>query len=89
MSDSALEKYYEAVLAMQQGRFDVSIPVFSNGAAARLGRALHELARSLEKRFDELEESYEDTFLPHSELIGEHDPKPQYLQRLQELVPAN
>jgi alpha-D-glucose phosphate-specific phosphoglucomutase len=40
----------------------------------------------VEKRFDELEESYEDTFLPHSELIGEHDPKPRYLERLQELI---
>ncbi len=40
----------------------------------------------VEARFAELEEGWEDTFLPRQELIETHDPKPVYLQRLQDLV---
>jgi phosphoglucomutase len=40
----------------------------------------------VEKRFDLLEKDYHDTFLPRPDLIGEHDPKPAYLERLQNLI---
>jgi alpha-D-glucose phosphate-specific phosphoglucomutase len=40
----------------------------------------------VEKRFRRLERSWEDTFLPHRDLIGQHDPKPVYLERLQGLI---
>ncbi len=40
----------------------------------------------IERRFLELEESWEDVFLPDRELLSEHDPKPSYLDRLQGLV---
>jgi alpha-D-glucose phosphate-specific phosphoglucomutase len=40
----------------------------------------------VEKRFDLLEEDYDDIFLPRPDLIGEHDPKPAYLARLQDLI---
>jgi phosphoglucomutase len=40
----------------------------------------------VEERFDELEKSWDDTFLPRTELIDSHDPKPVYLQRLQDLI---
>jgi phosphoglucomutase len=40
----------------------------------------------VERCFDRLEKTYDDTFLPHAELIGSHDPKPAYLKRLQDLI---
>jgi alpha-D-glucose phosphate-specific phosphoglucomutase len=40
----------------------------------------------VERRFDLLEEAYDDTFLPRRDLVGEHDPKPAYLERLQKLI---
>jgi alpha-D-glucose phosphate-specific phosphoglucomutase len=40
----------------------------------------------VERRFDELKESWDDIFLPRGELISEHDPKPAYLDRLQGLI---
>ena len=40
----------------------------------------------LEQRFEELETDWDDTFLPRGELIGTHDPKPLYLERLQKLI---
>ena len=48
--------------------------------------ASQEFTDRVEKRFDMLEGDYDDIFLPHPELIGEHDPKPVYLERLQALI---
>ncbi len=48
--------------------------------------APEEFTDRVEKRFAELEEGWEDTFLPRAELIESHDPKPAYLQRLQDLI---
>jgi len=40
----------------------------------------------VEHRFAELDESWDDTFLPRADLIESHDPKPAYLERLQSLI---
>ena len=40
----------------------------------------------VEKRFDLLEADFDDNFLPRPDLVGEHDPKPAYLDRLQRLM---
>jgi len=40
----------------------------------------------VERIFDRLEENYDDTILPRAELISNHDPKPIYLARLQDLI---
>ncbi len=48
--------------------------------------APQEFTDRVERRFDLLEADYDDIFLPRPELIGEHDPKPAYLARLQDLI---
>jgi len=48
--------------------------------------APQEFTDRVEKRFDQLEQDYDDIFLPRPDLIGEHDPKPVYLERLQGLI---
>jgi phosphoglucomutase len=48
--------------------------------------APQEFTDRVEKRFELLEEDYDDTFLPRPELIGGYDPKPRYLERLQSLI---
>jgi phosphoglucomutase len=48
--------------------------------------APEEFTERVENRFDLLEEDYDDTFLPRPNLIGEYDPKPAYLDRLQRLI---
>jgi alpha-D-glucose phosphate-specific phosphoglucomutase len=48
--------------------------------------ASQEFTDRVERRFDLLETEYDDTFLPRRELITEHDPKPSYLNRLQNLI---
>ena len=45
-----------------------------------------DVADRVETRYRQLSEDYEDTFLPRSELVGTHDPKPAYLERLQRLI---
>jgi phosphoglucomutase len=45
-----------------------------------------ELTDRIEARFDELEEVFDDTFVPQAGLVDSHDPKPAYLERLQGLV---
>ena len=45
-----------------------------------------EFTDRVEDRYRRLSEDYEDTFLPRSELVGTHDPKPAYLARLQQLI---
>jgi alpha-D-glucose phosphate-specific phosphoglucomutase len=40
----------------------------------------------VEARVEELENDFDDTFLPQAELIGSYDPKPSYLARLQPLI---
>jgi diguanylate cyclase (GGDEF)-like protein len=55
MSDPRILKYYDAVLAMQNGQFNVSFPGESDDDVARLGGALRDLARVLELRFEEIE----------------------------------
>ena len=40
----------------------------------------------VEKIFDRLEKTFDDTFVPRAELIGTHDPKPAYLERLQKII---
>ncbi|MCG6947865.1 MAG: phosphoglucomutase/phosphomannomutase family protein [Acidobacteria bacterium] len=48
--------------------------------------ASQEFTDRVEERFDELENNYDDTFLPRPKLVGEYDPKPKYLERLQGLI---
>jgi phosphoglucomutase len=48
--------------------------------------ASKEFTDRVEKIFDRLEENYDDTILPRADLISNHDPKPVYLDRLQELI---
>ena len=48
--------------------------------------ASQEFTDRVEERFDQLEQNYDDIFLPRPDLIGEHDPKPAYLERLQKLI---
>jgi alpha-D-glucose phosphate-specific phosphoglucomutase len=48
--------------------------------------ASQEFTDRVEKRFDLLEKDYDDIFLPRPDLIGEHDPKPVYLERLEALI---
>ena len=55
MSDRRIQELYEAVLAMQEGRSGVSVPVDGDDELAKLGGALAELARVLEKRREEVE----------------------------------
>ena len=55
LSDPRILEYYEAVLAMQEGRYDVSFPGTSDDDVSRLGGALRDLARILELRFEEIE----------------------------------
>ncbi len=40
----------------------------------------------VEARVMELAEDYDDTFIPQTELIGDFDPKPSYLARLQSII---
>jgi phosphoglucomutase len=40
----------------------------------------------IERRFDLLEADWEDIFVPRTELVAAHDPKPAYLERLQGLI---
>jgi len=40
----------------------------------------------VEKKFDELEKTFDDTFVPRAELVGMYDPKPAYLERLQKII---
>ena len=40
----------------------------------------------VEKIFDRLEKTYDDTFVPRAELVGTFDPKPAYLARLQKII---
>ena len=40
----------------------------------------------VEKKFDRLEETFDDTFVPRAELVGMYDPKPAYLERLQKII---
>jgi diguanylate cyclase (GGDEF)-like protein len=69
VSDLILTQYYEAVIAMQKGRFDVSIPDASNGGLGRLGHALSELAHTLEQKFEEGEKLSKITEKANSGLI--------------------
>jgi len=48
--------------------------------------APEDLTQRVEARYRELAESWQDVFLPDPELIGQHDPKPVYLERLQRLI---
>jgi phosphoglucomutase len=45
-----------------------------------------EFTDRVEKRCDRLEKDWDDTILPRTRLIGSHDPKPFYLDRLQRLI---
>jgi phosphoglucomutase len=48
--------------------------------------ASKELTDRIEQSYEQLKESYSDTFFPLKELIASHDPKPVYLDRLQNLI---
>jgi len=52
--DPRIDKYREAAIALKNGRFGIELPVEPEDEIAQLGKALLELDRSLEKRFDEL-----------------------------------
>jgi phosphomannomutase len=45
-----------------------------------------EFTDRVEKIFDRLEKTYDDTFIPRAELIDTFDPKPAYLERLQTII---
>jgi phosphoglucomutase len=45
-----------------------------------------EFTDRIEDRYRELEQDYDDTFLPEPDLITSHDPKRAYLDRLQNLI---
>jgi len=60
-----------------------------NGLKLYTGRGIlapEELTERVEARYRDLIETWDDVFLPNSELIGQHDPKPAYLARLQNLI---
>ena len=48
--------------------------------------APNEFTDRVEKRFEILEKTWNDTFIPRKELIDSYDPKPAYLDRLQDLI---
>jgi len=48
--------------------------------------APQEFTDRVETRFASLEKDYDDTFLPRPDLVGEYDPKPGYLKRLQGVI---
>jgi phosphoglucomutase len=48
--------------------------------------ASRELTNRIEATYNELAESWDDTFIPEPALIGSYDPKPAYLERLQSLI---
>ncbi len=48
--------------------------------------AAKEFTDRVEKIFDRLEKTFDDTFVPRAELVGTHDPKPAYLERLQKII---
>ena len=53
-SDPRILKYVDATLAIKRGSFDIHISKEGTDELAQLGSALDELARSLERRFDEI-----------------------------------
>ena len=53
-TDPRIRKYIKATHAMKQGSFDVSLSKEGTDDVAELGEALDNLARSLEKRFEEI-----------------------------------
>jgi signal transduction histidine kinase len=53
-SDPRIQNYIEAVQAMKQGSFNVSLSKEGSDDVAELGAALEDLARSLDKRFEEV-----------------------------------
>jgi len=48
--------------------------------------AANDFTDRVETRVVELAEDFDDTFLPRPDLIGEFDPRPSYLERLQPLI---
>ncbi len=53
MADPRILKYHDAVVTMQEGDFDISVPAGVDDEVARLGKALNDLARVLDNRFEE------------------------------------
>jgi signal transduction histidine kinase len=53
-SDPRILKYVKAAIAMKQGSFNISLSKEGADDVAELGAALEDLARSLEKRFEEI-----------------------------------
>ena len=53
MDDPRITGYRDAVLAMQAGAFDVQVPLEGADDVARLGEALRDLGRGLERQFEE------------------------------------
>ncbi len=53
-TDPRILKYVEVAHAMKQGSFKVNLPKEGTDEVAELGAALEDLARSLEKRFEEI-----------------------------------
>jgi len=49
-------------------------------------QATTELTDRVEREYERLEADYEDVFFPRQGLLGSHDPKGHYLERLQSLV---
>ena len=54
LTDPRILKYLEVALAMKQGSFNVDLSREGTDEVAKLGTALEELARTLEKRFEEI-----------------------------------
>jgi len=51
--DKLIPEYQAAIRAVREGRFDSPIPVDDNNEVGKLSHDLNELARELERKFDE------------------------------------
>ena len=54
MVDPRIPKYRDAAVAMRNGEFQVEIPIEAEDEVAQLGKALLELGRTLERKFEQI-----------------------------------
>jgi len=54
MVDERIKLYRQAALAMRRGEFDFDVPVVGDDEVAKLGSALQELGRVMERKFEEV-----------------------------------
>ncbi|MGB2867445.1 MAG: GAF domain-containing protein [Bacteroidota bacterium] len=68
-SNSRIAKLLDAVLAMKAGLFNVSIPVDGEDEVARLARAINDLGKTLEGKFEEIRKIHAITADIHAGLV--------------------